>query len=646
MKQVIRLSLILLSTSIAFASESEPWDTPSDIPEIEQISIGLAGKKPSDIYRFLLARGVRSSRLNADGSKLAYVLDITGLPQLWVQSFTKEGWTQAHQLTFGNGVTFFQWHPNGKQILYGADNNGNEREAYYLLRSDGTQERLVLPHSEAFRRFSEFTDKGRSILFSSTERNGLDFDIYTASLTTGKKRRLLMGHYGYFPEAAQPGGNLIIVSDVRGEDGHDVYLLNTKSGALTALFKPKVSAEYTDFVWAPDGKSFFYITNDQGEYQRVAQYVLASGKSQTIAAGKSDHESLQLTSDGRFLSFMSNEDGYSKLHVMDRSTHRFVRVPPLPKGVYSTHWAQKAHKMAIGVNGPDRPGDVFVWSPGSKRVTQTVASNLAGLLAKDMVAPEAISFSARDGLTLHGLLYLPKGVKNAPVVIDVHGGPTAQAKPRWKPIAQYLLGKQIAILDINVRGSTGYGKTYARLDNQEKRLNSVRDLADAVQWMRTDDRIDAGRVAVMGGSYGGYMVNAVMGLYPDVFKAGASFVGVSDWVRALQAASPALKASDRVEYGDILEDRWKKFYAENSPINTVNNIKAPMFFEHGANDPRDPVTETDKMVKAIRSRGYKVEYLRFPDEGHMVVKMKNRIAFFRRLASFIEQHLTVQPTKS
>ena len=146
----------------------------------------------------------------------------------------------------------------------------------------------------------------------------------------------------------------------------------------------------------------------------------------------------------------------------------------------------------------------------------------------------------------------------------------------------------------------------------------------------------------MGGSYGGYMVNAVMGLYPDAFKAGASFVGVSNWVRALEEASPGLKASDLIEYGDIREEKWQKFYAENSPINNAHRIKAPMFFEHGVNDPRDPVTESDRMVKEIRDNGFEVEYLRFPDEGHSIRQMKNRITFNRRLAAFLEKHLAAE----
>jgi dipeptidyl aminopeptidase/acylaminoacyl peptidase len=269
---------------------------------------------------------------------------------------------------------------------------------------------------------------------------------------------------------------------------------------------------------------------------------------------------------------------------------------------------------------------------------------MAGIDPQQMIKPQIIEFPARDGLTLNGLLYLPvkQSASLPPIVIDVHGGPTGQSRATWGPLIQYLLGQGIAVLDINVRGSTGFGKTYARLDNQEKRLDSVRDLVDALAWLKTDGRVNASQAAVMGGSYGGYMVNAVMGAYPDAFKAGLSYVGVADWVKALQTASPGLKASDRIEYGDIREQRWLDFYAQNSPINTVHNIKAPMFYEHGVNDPRDPVTESDTMVKALRDKNIAVTYLRFPDEGHRIAKLANRITFYQQVAAFLKQHLSAE----
>jgi Dipeptidyl aminopeptidases/acylaminoacyl-peptidases len=199
----------------------------------------------------------------------------------------------------------------------------------------------------------------------------------------------------------------------------------------------------------------------------------------------------------------------------------------------------------------------------------------------------------------------------------------------------------IAILDLNFRGSTGYGKTFARLDNQRLRPNAVRDVADAMAWLAEDGRVDASRAAIMGGSYGGYMTNAAVGEFPELFDAGVSFVGVSDWVRALEEASPALKASDRLEYGDITDPDDRAFFRSISPIENVDAIRTPMLFSHGVNDPRDPVTESDRMVRAIRENGIDVVYLRWPDEGHSIRKLGNRIAAYRAVVAFLEDKLEV-----
>ncbi|RMB12342.1 S9 family peptidase [Eilatimonas milleporae] len=617
------------------------WPYAEDIPQTGPVSLGLAGEKPADITRFLLAQGAYGANLSPDGRSLAYISRVTGTPQIWLMTLGKAHESSPpRQLTFGNGVTFYRWHPDSGYLLYGADNNGDEREAFYLITADGLEERLVLPFSDGFRRFGDFSVDGDRFVYASTERNGRDFDIYAADLTTGTARMVYEGTYGFFPVAWQPGGTRILVSETRGEDGNNLHSLDVTTGEMIPVFVPEISAAYTQIEWRPDGAGFYMATNDGRDYQALAYMDMTAGETVLLDAGERDVDEVALA--GGYLAWTTNDGGYSRLHVRHLASGRDVAVPELPAGVYRLDWAEGAAAplLSISVSGPGLPGDIYLWSLKDDTVRHAVSSNLAGLRSADMVAPEAIRFSARDGVTVHGLLYLPEGVTAPAVVVDVHGGPTAQARPRWQPVTQYLVGKGIAVLDINVRGSTGFGKTYARLDNQEKRLDSVRDLADAVAWMKADGRVDADRAAVMGGSYGGYMVNAVMGAYPGVFRAGASFVGVSDWVRALQEASPGLKASDRIEYGDISEPRWQAFYAENSPINTVHKIAAPMFFEHGANDPRDPVSESDRMVKALRERGIEVTYLRFPDEGHSVRKLPNRIAFYRQLAAFLEKHLS------
>jgi dipeptidyl aminopeptidase/acylaminoacyl peptidase len=257
---------------------------------------------------------------------------------------------------------------------------------------------------------------------------------------------------------------------------------------------------------------------------------------------------------------------------------------------------------------------------------------------------------AQDGVQLQGLLYLPdtasrNGAAKPPVVFQVHGGPTGQSLANFDSAAQYYADRGIAVFKPNVRGSTGFGRTFVTLDDQKKRLDSVRDLVDMLAFLKTDGRVDADRAAVMGGSYGGYMVNAVVGAYPDVFDAGVSIFGVGNWVSGLEIASPGLKASDKIEYGDIADPEWKKFYTEISPVNNADKIKIPMLYAHGMMDPRIDISETETMVKALRKNGIAATFIRFPDEGHGWRKLKNRLFYYRQEAAFLEKNLLPDAAK-
>ncbi len=629
------LALFAMNTTPA----ADDWDFPEDIPVTEPVTVGLAGSSPADIVRYLLAEGAASIDLAPDGQTVAFQWSISGEPQLWTVDATG-GWPR--QLTFGSGITFFEWAPDGEYLVVGRDADGNEREGYYLLSADGQRERQLLPLSDAFRSFGMFSSDGDQILFSSTERNDRDFDIYISNVETGDTCLVYEGTFGFFPLAWQPGGDLVVVSETRGEDANDLHLLNLADGKLTPLFQPDVAASFSDVQWLPDGNGFYVATNLDREFAGLARYSLGDETLAFIETPNHDIDSVSLSSDGRFLAWTTNEDGYSKLHATDLESGRPLETPALPDGVYSIEFARSAPALGIKVSGPAIPGDAFRWDLARNALSQAVYSSLGGLDPESFVRPESVRFDARDGVQLHGLLYRPETGPDAarpPVVVQVHGGPTAQSRPTFRQAEQYLVNNGIAVFAVNVRGSTGFGKTYARLDNQEKRLDSVRDLVDTVAYLSDDERLDTNRIAVMGGSYGGYMVNAVLGAYPGVFDAGISIVGVSDWVRALEEASPALKASDRIEYGDIREQRWQDFYAENSPINNAHRIDVPLMVSHGVNDPRDPVTESDRIVSAVRDAGQDVTYLRFPDEGHSIRKRPNRVVFYRTLAAFLEQQL-------
>lgn len=638
----MRILALLLMTAAALPSGSTP--RPEDVPKPGPVELGLAGEARPDILRYLYLRTAAQPSLSPDGRRLAFRTDITGQRQLWVVD-AAGGWPR--QLTFGpEGVTVFEWSPRGDWIFYASDRGGNEREGYYLISPDGARERELLPPSEDFRAFGGFSPDGRRIAYATTSQGGDTFDIHVLEVESGEDRLALAGRMGLFVSSWNPRGTALLLRQERGEDANDVFLLDLETGRLETLFQPREATFYGSFSWQPDGSGFYLVSNEGREFTGLAFYDLRSRALRWIETPDHEIDGAELHAQGRYLVWKSNEGGYTVLRARDLEQGRDLKIPRLPPGVLSLQWAEGAPVLALEVSGPQVPGDIWLWDVREAAAKRATHSALAGLDPETFVVPTHLDFPARDGVVLHGLLYLPRSLPRdvpagtkPPVLLAVHGGPTSQARPDFDPVFQYLLARGIAIFDLNFRGSSGYGKTFTRLDNGRLRPNAVLDMGDALDFLARDGRVDAARAAVMGGSYGGYMAFAALTSLPERFRGGASFVGVSNWVTALEGTSPELRASDVLEYGDVSDPAEREFFRQISPITQVSRVKAPLMVVHGANDPRDPVAESDAFVEAVRRQGGKVEYLRFPDEGHNVRKLANRVIAFRRLAAFLEEVL-------
>ncbi len=645
---LLALAISLVPSAMAQPDPETPPPasiSPSDVDR----STGLAGDDPADIGRYLLASGATDAAISPDGETVAVRWAITGTPQIWL--VPAEGGA-PRQLTHGRGVTFFAWTPDGTRLLYGTDQDGDEREAYVMVSRDGLTERVVLPATETgFRSFGDLPDDGETVVYASTERNGLDFDIYRADLITGEAERVFEGTFGFFPRGVSPDGRYAVVAETVGEDSDVLHLLDLETGALQTLSNPEPRANHTDggIAWRPDGTGFYYATNRDREFKHVVFHDRITGETVPVADPARDAGELTLCgAAGRYLAFTENVDGFHKLHVRDLETGAALTPPELPEGVYGLSCASGAPRLAVRIDGWRTPGDVVVWDLAEDRHTVAFASQFAGLDPDRLIRPQSVRFTARDGLELQGLLYLPDASSRRrdppPVVFEVHGGPTAQSMATFDPVIQYRLDRGLAVFEPNVRGSTGFGRTYTTLDDRDLRRDSVRDLIDLLEALRADGRVDADRAAVSGQSYGGYMVNAVLALYPEAFQAGVSRYGVADWVTALQVASPALKASDRIEYGDIRDPAWLDFYTRNSPIRLADRIRVPVLYAHGEMDPRIDIAETETMVRALRANGIHAPFIRIPDEGHGWRKRDNRLFYFRAEADFLERHLDTEAT--
>lgn len=625
------------SLSAAHAQKLAAKELPKELPADYE----LAGAPLPDIVRFLNVKRALRPSPSPDGARVAYVSAATGSLQVWVA--TASGTNE--QITFADGaVQFLSWSPSGEWIAYGADRQAGNGEGFYLISHDGYEERELLPPSRATRVWGGWSADGRKLAYTSNERNGTDMDVYIVNVTAdgnrGQPQRVYAGKGQLSVETWSPSGSSIVISRPRGETDNDLYLLDLASGRLEPLLQPADAALHRDVVFVPDGKSLYVISNQQRDMAQVARRDLERQNLEWWSDAGPEVERLAQSPDGKTLAYTTNDNGFSTLHLADTKSKKEMNwKPSLPGGVYGIWFAARSNVLAVEISGPNVPGDIWLLDLKHKKANRATRSTTGGLNPIRFVVPEPVKFRSWDAEPLYGLLYLPVNAKaqKPPVLLHFHGGPSAQARPTFDPALQYLVARGIAILDLNYRGSTGYGKRYTRLDDGRQRPNQVRDVASALNWLAEDNRVDVTRAATMGGSYGGYLALASVAGLPERFRGAISLVGVTNWVTSLKHAPPELRATDRVEYGNIDDAAEQKFFTSISPITMVKKITAPLLLAHGALDTQEPPSEPDQFVNKLREAGGEVEYLRFPDEGHGIRKQTNRVLLYRRISSFLQK---------
>jgi len=632
------LSLLAATALTACDASEKAANARLDAPLNAIVPDASAIDASADITPYILANGPQALATSPDGQTVAFRALEDGIPVLKAIPATGG---ETTTLKPGKQITFFRWLPDSSGLVIGADQDGNEQEAFFRHDLASGETSVLLDATDGgFRSFGAFAGDGSLFAYSSTERNGLDYDVYVHDLQTGESRIVSEGKYGQFVQAVSPDGSRIVVSTTVGEDADNLYLLDTATGERTTISEPTPRANHTDagVLFSEDGNSLYFATNEGREYAAIARYDIADESFTGIYQGRSDVDSIERC--GQDIAFTLNRDGFTALGFYNPVSEQGSAPAGTLDGVAT--FSCGGDTLAYLSRGGDNPGTIVVQRGEGTQPEVLVAPDLAGLDPRTLIKAQPIRMDARDGVELQSLLYLPANVQNPPVVFDIHGGPTAQSRPGWEPTTQYLLSKGVAVFHPNVRGSTGFGRTYATLDDRKLRLDSVRDLIDMLESEELSGRVDTSRAAVMGGSYGGYMVNAVLAAYPDAFDAGVALFGVGDWVTALEVASPALKASDLIEYGDITDPEWREFYTDISPIAQAENIRVPVLYSHGEQDPRIDIAETEVMVRALRKNGVDAQFVRIPDEGHGWRKLKNRQFYYPLEAAFLIKHLGVE----
>ncbi len=566
--------------------------------------------------------------------------------------------TQVHRVAMPGGartqLTFYRepvsearYHPAGDAFVFSKDVGGGEFfQLYYQDLKSG--ETTLLTDGKSRNLGILWSNDGRRFAFTSTRRNGRDADVYVLDPVDAKTARQVMQVEGggWQPLDWSPDDRSLLVMEYRSINDSSLYLVDATTGARQLLTpKPREGQEaYGPAEFSADGKGVYLTTDRDSEFQRLAYLDLASRQTTFLDPGlKWDVEDFTLSRDGRRLAYVVNEEGAARLGLLDTTTRKSISTPRLPSGqILGLRWHNNGRELALTLASARSSADVYSIDVEKGTVERWTASETGGLNPETFSEPELVRWKSFDGLPISGFLYRPpkKFGGRRPVIVNIHGGPESQSRPGFIGRNNYYLNDLgVAVIYPNVRGSAGYGKTFVTLDNGMQREDSVRDIGALLDWIAKQSDLDAKRVMVTGGSYGGYMTLASMVHYNDRLCCAVDIVGVSNFVTFLERTESYRRDLRRVEYGDERDPKMREFLLKTAPAAGADRINKPMFIVQGRNDPRVPWTESEQMVAAIRKNGRPVWYLLASDEGHGFAKRSNQDFQFAATALFVQEFL-------
>lgn len=646
MKQLqLILIAIILTANLSLAGQSDAI-TPSDslvVDGIPKIPASLAQK----VNRYTNAYGFRLA--GWDSTNREVLLKNLAGSETWILRATAGSSPKIISL-IPTGVYDVYYQPQAKYLVYNKDADGSDSFQFYLY-DIATNKSTLITDGKSRNTEPIWSNAGDRIIYSSSPPNGNGVDLSVINPSDPKTNRLIAEGRGNYLKAYDwsPDDRRVVFCDFASNTVSTLWMIDVASGEKT-LLGPKRGKEeeyYDSPQFSKDGNGIYVITDRESEFRRLAYLDLPARNYKYL----SDHirwdvEDFKLSPDGKTLAFITNEDGVSRLHLLDTKTGRERQSPSLPMGIISDiKWHNNSIDLAFNLRSSRTPNDVYSLEINAGKAEQVYKGVTGGVDLEKLPQPERISWRSFDGKIISGFLYRPPSTFTGkrPVIINIHSGPEEQYRPEFGYYNNYFLNELgVVMIFPNVRGSSGYGKSFHRLDNGTLRVHASKDIGALLDWIRAQADLDADRVLVQGASYGGYLALAVATSYGERICAVLSDSGISNLVTFNENTAGWRRDLQRQEFGDERDPKTREFLERTAPVNNAFKIKKPLFIIQGKNDPRVPFTQAQQMVEAVKKNGTPVWYLLAKDEGHDWNKKGNRDFRSYAIALFVQEHLLKQ----
>lgn len=575
-----------------------------------------------------------------ENDEIAYLSDKSGVTQVWKMSIHDK---KPVQLTcYSERVWRLEAAANHRDILFTTDLGGNEQEQIFLLKA-GETEAVDLCRDGTTRFNLGGTDsESNTVYFTCNRRSKANFDVCKMNMESREIVTVLENQDNLnMPAAVSPDGKYMLCNKLKGMSDNRLHIVDMHTGEAHDVYPAGSFAQYGSPAWKSDSSGFYFTCDEDSEFLYVGYYDVAARSVKCVYRTGWDVTKVALSADDKYLAIVVSIDGFGEFKVLDTATGRFLATPMPPRGFIYTYagmqWSPTGHKLLFTFSSGSRPSGLWVMDLDSDAVYSLTDSALSSDIRDSLAEPEALAFTSFDGLRVSFLFYKANDNPNNPTIIQIHGGPESQEFPMYDPLIQYLVGQGFNVAAPNIRGSIGYGKTFHHLDDVEKRLDSIKDIACLARHLLDTGKVKSGKLGIMGGSYGGYATLCAIAHYPELWSAAIDIVGMSNLETFLENTAPYRRSHREGEYGSL--ERHREVLRRVSPIHVAHRITAPLMVIHGANDPRVPVSEAEQIVRNLEDRGVAVKYLCYNDEGHGIMKLANKLDCYPQVAAFLKEHL-------